>query len=115
MRSLQQSLEATRQELARTPSGEARVKVQEREFQQRTELERAVVKGQSELQAMQRQVGNEMQSKIRTVLDELLRGRNVQIVLQGESNVVWSVPGLDLTNDVIERLNAASGRTPPRE
>ena len=36
MRSLQQPLEATRQELAKTPSGEARVKLQERESQQRS-------------------------------------------------------------------------------
>jgi Skp family chaperone for outer membrane proteins len=115
IRSLQQSLEATRQELARTPSGDARVKLQEREFQQRTELERAVVKGQSELQAMQRQVGNELQSRIRAVLDELLKGRDVQVVLQGESVVVWSAPGLDLTNELIERLNATSGRMPPRK
>ena len=115
MRSLQQSLEATRQELAKTPSGEARVKLQEREFQQRSEIERAVVKARSELQATQRQVGNELQSKTRAVLDELLKGRDVQVVLQGESVVVWSAPGLDLTNEVIERLNATSGGTSPRK
>ena len=112
MRTKQQTLESTRQQITLAKDDVARVRLRAEEQQQRTELERLAAQSQSDLQTLQRQVSAEVATKVKAAVEEVIKGTGVQIVLNGESSVVWASPGLDLTSLVIERMNAQS--TAPR-
>ena len=88
------------------PRGEARAQLQQQEQSERTNLERAVAQMQTDLQQLQRQVSGEMQGKVKAALDDLVKGKDVLMVVQSENVVVWAAPALDMTSEVIERLNA---------
>jgi Skp family chaperone for outer membrane proteins len=106
LRAQQQTLEATRQQLAQTADGGGRIQLQQQEVQQRTDLERATAQAQADLQTLQREVNTALQTKVRAVVDDLVKGQNIQVVLNGEAAVIWAAPGTDLTAAVIARLNA---------
>ncbi|NOT27977.1 MAG: OmpH family outer membrane protein [Acidobacteria bacterium] len=114
LRTRQQTLEGVRKQLAQATDNTARVQLQQQELQQRTDLERATVQAQTDIQNLQRQVQVEFQGRVRDVLAELVKGQNVQVVLNGDAAVVWSVPGMDLTNAVIERLNGQATAAPAK-
>ena len=66
-----------------------------------------MAQGQVDLQNLQRQISNDLMAKVRPILEELVAGTDVQIVLQADGPILWAAPGLDLTQAVVERLNAA--------
>ena len=106
LRAQQQTLETTRQQLAQAADGPGRIQLQQQELQQRTDFERATVKAQADLQTLQREVNIALQTKVKAVVEDLVKGQNIQLVLNGDAAVVWAAPGVDLTPAVIERLNA---------
>ena len=114
LRTRQQTLETLRSQLAQASEAATRVKLQQQETQQRTDLERATVQAQQELQNLQRKVSADLQSRVRGIVEELVKGQGLQLVLNGEQAVIWSAPGADLTNSVIERLNAQSKAAPAK-
>ena len=105
LRTKQQTLETIRQQLAQTTDGTARAPLQQQELQQRTDLERATVVAQAELQALQRQVQADVLARVKPVIEGLVKGQNVQLVLNADTSVVWAAPGADLTSAVIDRMN----------
>lgn len=109
IRSRQAALVEVQQQLARTADPAARGPLEQDEQQRRSELERSVAEGQREIQNLQRQIGAELMTEVRPILQELLAGTDVQIVLQADGPILWAAPGLDLTPAVLERLNAAPG------
>lgn len=105
LRTRQQALEGLRKQWSQAADNATRLQLQQQELQQRTELERATTQAQTDMQNLQRQVQTEFQGRVRGVLAELVKGQGYQMVLNGDVAVVWSAPGIDLTNAVIERLN----------
>lgn len=114
VRTRQQALETTRQQMTLAKDDAARVRLRAEEQQQRTELERAAAQSQADFLSLQRQVSAEVATKVKAAVQEVVKGTEVHLVLNGESSVVWAAPGLDLTSAVIERMNAQSSapRTP---
>lgn len=112
---MQQKLDATRRQLAQSSSGAARAELQRDEQQQRGELERATAQAQADLQALQRQFQNDLRSRLTPVFEDIAKSRNMQIVLNEDTGVVWAAPAFDLTNDVIERLKAGSAERERRK
>jgi Skp family chaperone for outer membrane proteins len=108
----QKTLQATREQLAQAADGPARTQLMLQEFQQRADLERANVQAQQEMQNLQRQMQAQLQARVKTALDDLGKGQNLQLVLNSDTGVVWAGPGLDLTAAVVERLNATSASKP---
>ena len=106
VRAKQQVLEATRLKLVQATEGAERLPLQLQEQQQRQDLERTITQGQSDIQSLQRQVNAEILAKVKEILDDVLKGRDIQLVLNVETAIVWAAPGLDLTPLVLERLNA---------
>jgi len=104
LRAKQQALEATRQKLAQA-DGPTRLQLQQQELEQRTDLERSTVQAQTDLQALQRQLDADLKIKVKAVVEELVKGKNIQVVLN-DTTVIWAAPDTDLTTSVIERLNA---------
>ena len=114
LRARQQTLESLRKQMAQATENAARVQLQQQELQQRTDLDRATVQAQLELQNFQRQVQAEFQARLRGVLDELVKGQGLQLVLNADQAVLWSAPGMDLTNSAIERLNSQNAAAPAK-
>lgn len=114
VRTRQQALETTRQQMTLAKDDAARVRLRAEEQQQRTELERAAAQSQADFLSLQRQVSAEVATKVKAAVLEVVKGTEVHLVLNGESSVVWAAPGLDLTSAVIERMNAqpSAPRTP---
>ncbi len=71
-----------------------------------------MAQSQTDLQTMQRQVSAEVATKVKAALEEVVKGTGVQVVLNNETSVVWSAPGLDLTSQVIEKMNAQPSAPP---
>jgi Skp family chaperone for outer membrane proteins len=112
LRAQQQTLEATREQLARATDAAQRTQLQGQEVQQRTDLEKATLQAQGDLQTLQRQVNNDLQTKVKAVVADLVKGQNIEAVLNGDTSIVWAVPNADLTQAVIEKLNAKPAGTP---
>ena len=106
LKAKQQELEATRQELAKSVDGSVRLALQQKELQERTEWERATQQATLDLQALQREVNQNLQRRVRTVLDDVMKTQNYQLVLNSEASLLWSSPELDLTNAVVSRMNS---------
>lgn len=113
VRKLQQALEATRAQI-RLAQADSRPRLQAQEQQQRSELERAVVRAQADIQALQRQVSSDVLARVRGVVGETVKGRDIKVVLNLETSVVWADPSLDVTDAVIARMNASPGAAPRR-
>jgi len=107
----QQALEATRRQLAAAPAAD-RASLQAQEQQQRAELEKLAMQSQADLQGLQRTISTELTPKVKAVVAELVKDTGVQMVLSGESAVVWAADGLDLTSRVIEKMNAHPAAPP---
>jgi Skp family chaperone for outer membrane proteins len=114
VRTKQQALEATRRQLQSVQDDAGRARLQTQEQLQRTEFEQAVTKAQTDIQNQQRRISAELGTKVKTILEEVVKGSGVQMVVSGDNVVVWTAPGLDLTAIVIEKMNAqpSAPRTP---
>ncbi len=106
LRAQAQVLEATRQRLVNTKDLGEREALQREEQTQRAALDKATLQAQADLQSMQRQVSLDLTAKVKSVLEEILKGTKIQMVIQTESGVLWAMPASDLTGAVIEKLNA---------
>jgi Skp family chaperone for outer membrane proteins len=104
IRTLQERLDTTRKQLAQATDTEARRGLQAQEGQERAAVERAVAQFQVDAQNLQRQVQTELQNRVRPIVDELAKGKGLQLVLNGDTAVVWAVAALDLTPAVIQRM-----------
>ena len=104
----QKALEELRAAISKekVPAELARLRGEEQ--QKRRELERAAARMQADMQALQREISADLTVKVRVALNEILKGSSVRIVLNSETAVVWSAPGLDLTPAVIEHMNATA-------
>jgi Skp family chaperone for outer membrane proteins len=111
---LQQALEAARAALRQAAAGAARQRLEQRVAEQQADFERATAAAQADLQNQQRQFQSELRTRLNPVLEAVAKTRNVQMILNEDSSVVWSTPGFDLTLDVIERLKAATAERPAK-
>jgi Skp family chaperone for outer membrane proteins len=105
LRNKQQALETTRQQLAAATDNAAKLTLQQKEQQQRSELERATQQAQTDLQNMQREINTDLQQRLKATLDDLMKTQGYQVVMNSDTNLFWSAPELDLTSAVVGRMN----------
>ena len=74
------------------------------------ELQRFAQQSQSEFQAIQRQAQAELRTRVNSIVAEIAAGRGVDVVLNADG-IVWSASRLDVTNEVITKLDALSNAT----
>jgi Skp family chaperone for outer membrane proteins len=106
LRPKQQAMEATRRQLLEATDANTRNQLAQTEIQQRSELERLTQQAATDVQALQRQTQSELQLRVRGLVEEIAKSKNVQIVLNADTTIVWSDNRLDLTPALVERLNA---------
>jgi outer membrane protein len=73
------------------------------------EIQRMTQDAQSELQDLQNELQVDFQRKVGPVIEAVAREKGLQLLFsQQDSGLVWADAGLDLTAEVIRRLDAAS-------
>lgn len=74
-----------------------------------TDLQRAQQDAQKAVEDLQNELQLEFQRKLLPVLSEVSAAKNLHMVFSSiDSGVVWADPGLDITTDVVKRLDAAA-------
>ncbi|MCU1386221.1 MAG: outer membrane protein, partial [Acidobacteria bacterium] len=62
---------------------------------------------QAEINELQQEVQNDFVKKLSPIVEALANEKGLHLVFNAsESGIAWAAPGLDLTADVIKRLDA---------
>jgi len=73
-----------------------------------TEIQRFTQDAQAEIQELQNQLQQQFQTRIEPVLAQVGQEKGLHFIFNGpDSGLVWADPGLDISTDVIKRLDAS--------
>jgi len=87
----------------------ARSQLEKEIEKQNTELQRYQQDAQAEINELQNEVQADFVQKVNPIIDAVAKEKGLQIVFNGgDAGFAWADPGLDLTNEVIKRLDAAT-------
>ena len=103
-------LEAAQQKLAGGSllSEEARLAAQKGVDRIQLELQRAQQDAEAAVQDLQQQVNGELERAITPLLEQVAIDKGILLLLRADTGAVaWADPALDLTGEVIKRLDAA--------
>lgn len=82
-----------------------------------TEIQRFTQDAQQELTDLQEQLRVQFESRVQPVLEEVRQEKNLHFIFNGpDSGLVAADPGLDISGDVIKKLDASkpAGAKPPQ-
>jgi outer membrane protein len=80
-----------------------------------TELQRASQDAQKAVEDLQNELQVEFQRKLLPILNEVAAAKGLHMVFSSvDSGVVWADPGLDITADIVKKLDAAAGTAPAK-
>lgn len=112
LRAKQQEIDGIRKQIAAAADTEARGQLMKQEDDARRELQRTAQEAQAELQRLQREVQGGLQAEVKKATEELSRTQNIKLVLNADTTVIWAAPGFDVTNQLIDKLNAQAAAKP---
>jgi Skp family chaperone for outer membrane proteins len=98
------------QTLAQKMSADLAAKQKEQPPPTPQELQRLAQQSQADFQTIQRQAQTELRTKVNSIVAEIAAARGVDVVLNADG-LVWSASRLDVTNEVITKLDALSNAT----
>lgn len=104
LQSVQQKLEKESSVLSSTAAGELQKQVE----RMQVEIQRAQQDAQAEVQELQQQLQQEFQVKLEPVLQEIGKEKGLHFIFNGpDAGLVWADAALDISADVIKKLDAA--------
>jgi Skp family chaperone for outer membrane proteins len=110
-------LQANQQKLQTSGSvmNEAARSQLEKEIERQTkEAERFQQDAQAEINELQQEVQNDFVKKMSPILDQLAAEKGLHLVFNaGQSGISWAAPGLDLTPEVIKKLDGNKAPSAP--
>ena len=87
----------------------ARVQLEKEIEKQTKDAERFQQDAQAEINELQQEVQNDFVKKLSPIVEQLAVEKGLHLVFNAsESGIAWATPGLDLTQDVIKKLDAQS-------
>src|SRR3954468_19266454 len=93
----------------------ARVQLEKEIEKQTKEAERFQQDAQAEINELQQEVQNEFVKKLSPIVEALANEKGLHLVFNASESVSpWAAPGLDLTADVIKRLDAGAKPGPAK-
>jgi len=93
---------------------DARLQIQKDIDRINKEVERLTQDAQGELQELQNELQMDFQRKVAPVIEAVARDKGLHLLFsQADSGLVWADNGLDLTIEVIRRLDAATAAATP--
>jgi outer membrane protein len=94
----------------------ARAQLEKEIERQNTEMQRFQQDAQAEIQELQNEVQNDFVRKITPILRDVSVEKGLQILFNGnESGFAWADPALDLSTEVIKRLDASKPAATPKQ
>jgi outer membrane protein len=110
LQSLQQKLEKEGTVMSATAQGDMQKQVERLQV----EIQRFTQDAQAEIQELQNQLQQQFQVRIEPVLAQVGQEKGLQLIFNGpDSGLVWADPGLDISADVIKKLDAIAAAKPP--
>ena len=116
----QKALQANQQKL-QTSGGvmneQARAQLEKEIEKQQVDGQRFQQDAQAEIQELQNEVQQEFIKKVSPLIEAVAKEKGLQMVFDlSNAGLAWWDPGLDLTNDVIKKLDAGGnkGAVPPK-
>lgn len=91
-------------------SDAARTVLEKEIERQQVEIQRFQQDAQAEINELQNEVQQDFVKKITPILGAVATEKGLQLVFQTDAGLAWADPGLDITNDVIKRLDAAMSK-----
>jgi outer membrane protein len=114
----QKSLEANQQKLQNSSgvmNEQARSQLEKEIERQQREGQRFQQDAQAEIQELQNEVQQEFIKKVSPLIEAVAKEKGLQMVFDlSNAGLAWWDPGLDLTADVIKKLDGAKPATPPK-
>jgi outer membrane protein len=110
----QQKLEKEASVLSSTAAGELQKQVE----RLNVEIQRFTQDAQQEVQELQQQLQQEFQVKLEPVLQEIGKEKGLHFIFNGpDAGLVWADAALDISSEVIKKLDAAkpAGSKPPAQ
>jgi outer membrane protein len=96
-------------------SDAARGQLEKEIEKQQLELQRFQQDAQAEVQELQNEVQNDFARKVQPLIDQLAKEKGLQLVFNaGDAGFAWVDPGLDLSSEIIKKLDAGKTATPPK-
>src|SRR5262245_6132607 len=93
----------------------ARSQLEKEIERQQKDAERFQQDAQAEINELQQEVQNDFVKKLTPIIDALAAEKGLHLVFNaGQSGISWAAPGLDLTPDVIKRLDTKTPSAPPK-
>jgi outer membrane protein len=90
-------------------SEDARAAAQKESEKLNVEIQRLQQDAEAEMQELQQQLQLDFQRKLSPVIQQVASEKGLHILLsQTDAGMVWAEPGLDLTNEIIKRFDAAT-------
>ena len=76
------------------------------------EIQRMTQDAEAEVQELQVQLQGEFETKLIPAIDKLAAEKGLSFIFNAAQGLVWADPALDLTQELIDSLNAAAATTP---
>src|SRR5690349_1617833 len=112
------ALQANQQKLQTSGSvmnDAARAQLEKEIDRQQKDAERFQQDAQAEINELQQEVQNEFAKKLQPLLEQVANEKGLHLVFNArESGLSWAAAGLDLTPDVVKKLDAAKAPTAPK-
>jgi outer membrane protein len=111
LQTAQQRLEKEASVLSASAAGELQKQVE----RLTVEIQRFTQDAQAEVQELQQQLQQDFQVRLEPVLQEIGREKGLHFIFNGpDAGLVWADIALDISDDVIQKLDAkAAGAKPP--
>jgi len=103
----QKELEDVVRQLAKDSLPQAdRERLSQDESRRRTELQQLTTQAQTDFQTTQARVNAEVRSQLTPILADIAKRSGVDAIFNSDT-IAWAAAGADMTNEVVQRLNAA--------
>jgi len=90
---------------------QARAQLEKEIERQQVDGQRFQQDAQAEINELQTELQTEFQKKLIPLLTQLAQEKGLQLLLsRADAGIIWSDPGIDLTSEVVKKLDAASGK-----
>jgi len=94
-------------------SDQARDQLQKEIERQQLDLQRFQQDAQAEIQELQTEVQNEFARKVQPLIDQIAKEKGLQMVFNvNDAGFAWVEPGLDLTGELIKKLDTKPATAP---
>jgi outer membrane protein len=107
----QQKLQASGSVMSDAARGQLEKEIEK----QQLDLQRFQQDAQAEIQELQNEVQGDFARKVQPLIDQLAKDKGLQLVFNvADAGFAWVDPGLDLTTEIIKKLDTGKSAAPPK-